>query len=997
MCVTLNARQLSADEALARISMGKTSPMLQPLSAATASGTTLAHSASGGEYYIFDVAGGGYIIASGDDEAEALLAEVPNRKFNPDSMAPQARWLLAEYGRQIQYLRATGQTAAKSATTDSDIATLRGKWQSIAPLMTCRWNQGMPYNRYCPEKGGQTSMTGCVATAMAQVIRTIGYANGSGYKTNNSGDATVEFTYTNHDFKLHDLPDEASYSSATGEQIDAVAELMLACGISVNMSYSPSESGAYSYNVPLALKDYFGYGDDTEIYSRASFSVAKWESMIYRELELGRPVYYSGNDGNVGHAFVVDGYYGLGLWHVNWGWGGMSDGYYKLSALTPGRQGIGGTSVNNGYNSGQSMVKAVPPGCDPGVVPSKLSGSIGFVRDGVFSVYYRTITHACPNSTLGAVIADAEGNEIRQVVFWRGQDVPASGAVRMDEYYHDFSQYSLEAGDYRIYPAAGLSGNESLSILEPYADRNYYVRLTVDGNGVYTYSNSETIAVSGADIHLAEVEESDLYKFQSELNFTLVNNGQTDFNGTLTMGLVPDGDTEYVLSSNFTAAIPAGYNSTITKRIILWDSQYNDLMPGLYRVVLKDADGDVVDPDILFEVYVHEFSRLGWQHPSHFYIDNIGEAISNIVAGEVWNHTPYIFNDESRMVDLKLQFFIPGTNTIVKSYDVLSATIPARNYQQAIDNPAIDLPFGIYEAAYVETRSEISDRLTVRICDEVDGVYYCPESDAEVSIRQHPEYAYTGGVTVPELVTVNGKSYRVVSVRANAFAESRELESVDLPVSVSKIGVNAFASCSNLDYIIMRAENIPLYYRTHFAAGLTPDADIYVSPSMFQKAENLMDGHNKVYSLIESVESKAVDMTSSSVRTELEIKPLHSGTNSDFTVQPVGDESNPAASVRMVSVEPGRILLDIDAHHVGESTYNIVSAQPGLAPAMVKVNVTPAAGIDDIVGDSDSKNMRFYDMQGRPISDISKHRGEIIIVVTSEGGRKHLLTEDGVF
>ena len=159
--------------------------------------------------------------------------------------------------------------------------------------------------------------------------------------------------------------------STTTIQQQAVANLMKYCGAAVQMDYADAwngGSGAYSSDVPEALKNYFNYSEATVLKKRSSYtSNNEWDDLIYSELASSRPVYYSGSNNSGGHAFVCDGYDGNGYYHINWGWSGTSNGNFLLSALDPHEQGTGGSSA--GYNNNQAaLIYAEPKGGTPPIV-----------------------------------------------------------------------------------------------------------------------------------------------------------------------------------------------------------------------------------------------------------------------------------------------------------------------------------------------------------------------------------------------------------------------------------------------------------------------------------------------------------------------------------------------------------------------------------------------------------------------------------------------------
>ncbi|MCX4331652.1 MAG: C10 family peptidase [Muribaculaceae bacterium] len=306
-----------------------------------------------GSLYVFNRDGNnGFIITPSDPSMEPLLASVGSGNFDPEAMPEAMKWLLSLYDSSSAVTAAASTYSAPDYYLD---------WSAVEPIVKARWNQNSPYNDRCPVVYGSTAATGCVATAMAQIIYHHRYAKGSGsisYKLYNNTTQTFNFATAKFDF---DAMTDTYDSSSSAAAKEAVAELMEACGKSVQMSYGPGESSAIPVNIPGALKQYFGYDSHTTICDRERYQTQQWETIIYNELCAGRPVLYSGNtEQGGGHAFVCDGYDGNGLFHINWGWGGMSDGYFSLTSLKPGQVGIGARP--GGFNTVQQIVVIVPPG-----------------------------------------------------------------------------------------------------------------------------------------------------------------------------------------------------------------------------------------------------------------------------------------------------------------------------------------------------------------------------------------------------------------------------------------------------------------------------------------------------------------------------------------------------------------------------------------------------------------------------------------------------------
>lgn len=358
VAMAASAAPIGPDEALGRIN-----PSAMPGMRLAPARMRLVHTgrASGQpEYYVFaNASGSGYVIASADSRAEALLGYVAEGTFDVDDMPPAMLWWLEEYGRQI----AASRAGAEPDTDKGGVTALRPVRAAIAPMVATLWNQSFPYYNLCPTYNGSRCVTGCVATAMAQLMRYHKHPlQGRGshsYYWNYSTLLSMDFGSTTFDWEnmTHTYPTSSAASNPV--QNNAVAVLMKACGISVEMEYDPNGSGAYSADVLPALTTYFDYSRTTNYRLRLYHNTLEWEEMVYNSLAAGSPCYYHGRGDAGGHAFVCDGYGGDGYFHFNWGWGGKSDGYFLLHALNPSALGTGGGS--GGFNTNQGAILGMRP------------------------------------------------------------------------------------------------------------------------------------------------------------------------------------------------------------------------------------------------------------------------------------------------------------------------------------------------------------------------------------------------------------------------------------------------------------------------------------------------------------------------------------------------------------------------------------------------------------------------------------------------------------
>ena len=267
-------------------------------------------------YYIFNVEDGGFVIVSGDDRMPDILGYSDKGNVDMQNIPCNMEWLMSCYAHTLDSLDAYGITKKMSPRRTSNFAT-------IEPLVTTTWGQHAPYNKYCPEIDGEKCPTGCVATAMAQIIN---------YKKWPQGQTTTVDGYTTYSgINMPALePTSFDWENMTD---DDIARLMLYCGQAAKMNYLLSGSGAGEPSE--ALKTVFGYSNSTKSWLIKMFEADHLEQTVYDELVEDRPVFYTGYSDSMGegHAFIVDGYKD-GMFHINWGWDGDADGYFIITGLT---------------------------------------------------------------------------------------------------------------------------------------------------------------------------------------------------------------------------------------------------------------------------------------------------------------------------------------------------------------------------------------------------------------------------------------------------------------------------------------------------------------------------------------------------------------------------------------------------------------------------------------------------------------------------------------
>ena len=313
-------------------------------------------------YYVFNATDSrGFVIVSGDDCVgdNLVLGYTSQGSFDENSVPDNMKWWLEEMATQI------GELSSRGAKV-----TAVPLHQDIAPMVTAKWDQRFPYNNFCPETDGKQCITGCMATALSQVMYYHRWPQES------TAFDVPAYTMTNGrvidslpvaSFDWDNMVDDYQNTTTTEEQQNAVAKLMRYCGQMIQMDYMPTLSQGFFYDTDL-LVNCFGYAPGVFCAHFEDYSVSGWDELLYNELREGRPLLYGGRSSTEGHAFVLDGYEvqnGEGYYSVNWGWGGYENGFYKINLLNPDMTGSGVTSVKNGFSRGQQALIGLQPRQDP--------------------------------------------------------------------------------------------------------------------------------------------------------------------------------------------------------------------------------------------------------------------------------------------------------------------------------------------------------------------------------------------------------------------------------------------------------------------------------------------------------------------------------------------------------------------------------------------------------------------------------------------------------
>ena len=498
----------------------------------------------------------GFVLVVGNDESNDILGYCDHGTFDEQQMPTNMRSWLESY--------MACAAAVKDVNTARSLRSAPGvpTKTPIAPLLKCQWNQDAPYNDQCPVIDGQHCATGCTNTAMAQVMFYHKWPAGTtatipSYIPNNSGG-------TNYPTLPALEPTTFDWSKMyptykNGEDGTEVARLFKYLGTASLTNYG-KESGATGYNALLGIIKYFDYDASASTVWRRQRSYNEWVDMLYAELQAKRPVMFSGTTPDGAHSFVVDGYMEEDLFHVNWGWGGYSDGYYRVLLMDPNEQGIGGSPNNDNYSMDQVAFFGVKPNEGGTATPSKLAvltnwllydaqgtytydtqgweSTSPFFEDEGYLVYAVIDCHSFNPVTgefdLGCRLVKDDGSVTRDYPW----DVSAKfipntrcDDLKKDMHINPIADPGLTDGDYKMYFISKLKTSDTWQVDE--GSENHYMKIHLD----HAHNNLTATAVSNeAKLSVEEVKfrtTTPTVGIPCELMVTVKNDGPVAYHGDL--------------------------------------------------------------------------------------------------------------------------------------------------------------------------------------------------------------------------------------------------------------------------------------------------------------------------------------------------------------------------------------------------------------------------------------------------------------------------------
>ncbi len=432
-------------------------------------------------WYVYNQGAEAYVIVSGDDRMADILGYSTDGAFVAEGMPSNLRAWLENY---------TILAEAFQAGRVTDFATIQsvpaGYPESVAPLLgDISYSQDAPYNNLCPEVDGERCVTGCVATAMASILSYWKYperGTGSYSYTTMTHEIPCSFDFGSTVFDWENILPIYAEGEYTDEQAEAIATLMYACGVAADMDYSASFSGAFDMDMLTGMIEHFGFNPYALLHDRVEYSSQEWMELVCGELSAGHPLYYGGYDMyGGGHAFVVDGYDRNGMVHVNWGWGGSSNGYFNIATLDPYTQGIGGGS-GEGFAFGQIMAAGLVPATVSSVPRSSFGGLGDFYFEDDHAFISDLLNHGGTFNGNLAIVAERDGMQTVISELMRIDSLPTYWG------WNDISlalSYPGEAGTFRVYVGSRADGEASWTKVRGDGFRTSEYVLTVREDGTH--------------------------------------------------------------------------------------------------------------------------------------------------------------------------------------------------------------------------------------------------------------------------------------------------------------------------------------------------------------------------------------------------------------------------------------------------------------------------------------------------------------------------------
>jgi hypothetical protein len=527
-------------------------------------------------FYVLNAGSSGFVIVAGDDNVSPILGYSNEGSFDPDKI-PQnmAKWLEG-YKSEIRSIIFQNIQATDEITTEwmnlKSASSFLANSTTVSPLIQTKWDQSPYYNALCP--GG--SVTGCVATAMAQIMKYWEYpSKGSGYHSYNHdtyGTLSANFGATTYQW--------SSMQNIVSRSNNAVATLMYQVGVSVDMDYSPEESGAYEIAYEgnqncsdYALVTYFGYKESLQGVYKDDYTESQWMNLLKTELNAGRPILYGGEGNEGGHCFVADGYDSYNYIHFNWGWSGACDGYFRINNLNP---------DGNNYSNYQDAVIGIEPSTGNQsyelVLYDYVTPSSSTINYGdAFEVNTNVLNNGRNFSgDFTAAIFDEEDNFIDYIETLEDYSLQNGQVYSSNLVFSTSGISSMLPGKYYIGIYYCPIGGDWISVSDS-EDYTNFIEITVI-NTYYIEMGSEIVVSPGTTLTQGE---------SASVNLNIWNSGTTTFIGEYSVGLYNlDGTWAQTINSiPEDEGLPPDYE--YSDPFLTFNTQNVSVTPGTYLLAVQ--------------------------------------------------------------------------------------------------------------------------------------------------------------------------------------------------------------------------------------------------------------------------------------------------------------------------------------------------------------------------------------------------------------------------
>ncbi|MCQ2345886.1 MAG: C10 family peptidase [Paludibacteraceae bacterium] len=442
-------------------------------------------------FYVFNRGtDGGFVLVAADDAAASpVLGYAESGTFLTEDMPANVAYWLERFAASVEYAASCPQSASARQR-------MRNAYTPVAPLMQTKWNQGYPFNLKCPMDGQYQSLTGCIATAFAQVMKYHAYpehGNGSHSYTWSGGyystPQTLSADFGNTTYEWSSMRNTTNYTW-TSKQENAVSTIMYHLGVACEMKYSAAASGSYAEDMAAGMYRYFDYDSSLQVICKDYFPALDFLDIIQEELLASRPLVVEGHTPRgEGHCFVCDGIDADGYVHINWGWSGVADGNFDISNLAPEEQGAGGALSGMAFTESVVIIRGIQPNQGGRPRPTIISNSITLDRYRMAKTESPVITcdwfvnfGACDwSGRLMALVYDSRGTLLQAL-----SDDPESTEIPVlyggDQYSISPSFSQLPVGQYDVMIGVSMDGQSEYFPVYAYGvgEQHFMLDVTAD-------------------------------------------------------------------------------------------------------------------------------------------------------------------------------------------------------------------------------------------------------------------------------------------------------------------------------------------------------------------------------------------------------------------------------------------------------------------------------------------------------------------------------------